>query len=306
MTRRLAIIVLASSLWAGVTAQQSSLPLKQDSVRFAIIGDTGTGEKPEYEIGAKLEDARKRINFKFVLMVGDNIYGSERPQDFANKFELPYKPLLDAGVTFYAALGNHDDPNQRFYKPFNMNGERFYSYTKGNIKFFVLDSNYMDRKQLDWFERELKDTKTDWKMAYFHHPLYSSGKAHGSETDLRALLEPLFVKYGMDVVFAGHEHFYERIKPQKGIYYFTCGGSAQLREGNIKTGTGLTEKGFDADRSFMVAEVAGDTFHFQTISLPGQTVDSGSFQRTTHRIEATPGQQSVGGRNANAVGGNAK
>ena len=306
MTRRLAIIVLATSLWAGVTAQQNTLPLKQDSVRFAIIGDTGTGEKPEYEIGAKLEEARKRVNFKFVLMVGDNIYGSERPQDFANKFELPYKPLLDAGVTFYAALGNHDDPNQRFYKPFNMNGERFYSYTKGNIKFFVLDSNYMDRKQLDWFERELKDTKSDWKMAYFHHPLYSSGKAHGSEVDLRVLLEPLFIKYGMDVVFAGHEHFYERIKPQKGIYYFTCGGSAQLREGNIKGGTGLTEKGFDSDRSFMVAEVAGDTFSFQTISLPGQTVDSGTFQRTTHRIEATPGQPSAGGRNATPVGGNAK
>ena len=57
-------------------------------------------------------------------MVGDNIYGSERPQDFQKKFELPYKPLLDAGVTFYAALGNHDDPNQRFYKPFSMRWTR--------------------------------------------------------------------------------------------------------------------------------------------------------------------------------------
>jgi 3',5'-cyclic AMP phosphodiesterase CpdA len=120
-----------------------------------------------------------------------------------------YKPLLDGGVKFYAALGNHDDPNQRFYKPFNMNGERFYTFTKGNIEFFVLDSNYMDRKQLDWFERAIKDSKSDWKMAYFHHPLYSSGMTHGSEVDLRVLLEPLFVKYGMDVVFAGHEHFYE-------------------------------------------------------------------------------------------------
>jgi hypothetical protein len=163
----------------------------------------------------------------------------------------------------------------------------------------------MDRKQLDWFERELEGHQERLEDGISTIP-YSSGKAHGSEVDLRVLLEPLFIKYGMDVVFAGHEHFYERIKPQKGIYYFTCGGSAQLREGNIKSGTGLTEKGFDSDRSFMVAEVAGDTFSFQTISLPGQTVDSGTFQRTTHRIEAAPGQPSASGGSAKAVGGNAK
>ena len=77
-------------------------------------------------------------------MLGDNMYGAERPQDFVQKFEKPYKPLLDAGVKFYASLGNHDDPNQRFYKPFNMDGERYYTYTKGPVRFFVLDSNYMD------------------------------------------------------------------------------------------------------------------------------------------------------------------
>ena len=186
-------LALAVALSLLGTAQHVTLPLAKDSTRFAVIGDTGTGDKPQYEIGRKLEDYRQHANFTFTIMVGDNIYGSERPQDFQKKFEMPYKPLLDAGVQFYAALGNHDDPNQRFYKPFNMNGERFYTFTKGNIDFFVLDSNYMDRKQLDWFERAIKDSKSDWKMAYFHHPLYSSGAAHGSETDLRTVLEPLFV-----------------------------------------------------------------------------------------------------------------
>ena len=268
-----------------VGAQDVTLPLQKDSTRFAVIGDTGTGDKAEYETGKKLEEFRQRLQFEFTIMVGDNIYGSERPQDFKKKFETPYKPLLDAGVKFYAALGNHDDPNQRFYKPFNMNGERFYAFTKGHIKFFVLDSNYMDRKQLDWFERELKDTKTDWKIAYFHHPLYSSGSTHGSEVDLRVLLEPLFVKYGIDVVFAGHEHFYERVKPQKGIYYFTCGGSAKLRVGDIRRGTGLTASSLDSDNTFMVVEVAGNAFHFQTVSRSGKTVDSGSFQRTARTVD---------------------
>jgi len=273
-----AILVFAALSLTG-TAQNVTLPLAKDSIRFAVIGDTGTGDKPQYEIGRRLEEYRQRINFTFTIMVGDNIYGSERPQDFKQKFETPYKPLLDAGVTFYAALGNHDDPNQRFYKPFNMNGERFYTFTKGNIDFFVLDSNYMDRKQLDWFERAIKESKSHWKMAYFHHPLYSSGEAHGSEADLRALLEPLFINYGMDVVFAGHEHFYERVKPQKGIHYFTCGGSAKLRKGDIRKGSELTEKGDDVENTFMVVEVANEVFNFQTVSRSGVIIDSGAFKR---------------------------
>ena len=275
----IAAILLIGGLSLTATAQKVTLPLAKDSTRFAVIGDTGTGDKPQYDIGRRLEEYRQRVDFTFTIMVGDNIYGSERPQDFQKKFEIPYKPLLDAGVTFYAALGNHVDPNQRFYKPFNMNGDRFYTFKKGNIDFFVLDSNYMDRKQLDWFERAIKESKADWKMAYFHHPLYSSGAAHGSEVDLRTLLEPLFIKYGMDVVFAGHEHFYERVKPQKNIHYFTCGGSAKLRTGDIRKGSGLTEKGDDTENTFMVVEVEKDVFSFQTVSSGGGTVDSDSFQR---------------------------
>jgi predicted phosphodiesterase len=274
-----AILACISALSIAAATQNVTLPLAKDSMRFAVIGDTGTGDKPQYEIGRRLEAYRQRANFTFAIMVGDNIYGAERPQDFQKKFELPYKPLLDAGVTFHAALGNHDDPNQRFYKPFNMGGERFYTFTKGNIDFFVLDSNYMDRKQLDWFERAIKGSRSDWRMVYFHHPLYSSGETHGSEQDLQTLLEPLFVKYRIDVVFAGHEHFYERVKPQKGIYYFTCGGSAKLRKGNIRKGSALTEKGDDVENTFMVVEVVKDMFNFQTISRDGVTIDSGAFPR---------------------------
>ena len=275
-----AAVALTVALPLVGIAQHVTLPLVKDSTRFAVIGDTGTGDKSQYDIGRKLEEYRQHAHFTFTIMVGDNIYGSERPQDFQKKFETPYKPLLDAGVQFYAALGNHDDPNQRFYKPFNMNSERFYTFTKGNIDFFVLDSNYMDRKQLDWFERAIKDSKSDWKMAYFHHPLYSSGEAHGSEVDLRTVLEPLFIKYGMNVVFAGHEHFYERVKPQSGVYYFTCGGSAKLRKGDILKGSALTEKGDDVENTFMVVEVANDKFNFQTVSRTGVTIDSGAFQRS--------------------------
>ena len=251
-------------------------PTQKDSVLFAVIGDTGTGTQSQYDIGKQLMAARGTFPFEFVIMVGDNIYGSERPQDFAQKFEKPYQALLDAKVSFYAALGNHDDPTQRYYKPFNMNGERYYTFTKGNARFFVLDSNYMDAKQLKWLEDQLSSANDRWKIAYFHHPLYSSGGRHGSETDLRTQVEPLFVKYGIDVVFAGHEHFYERVKPQKGIYYFTEGGSAKIAKGDIKK-TNLTAAGFDSDFSFMLTELDKDAMRFQVISRTGKPVDGGAL-----------------------------
>jgi predicted phosphodiesterase len=276
-TRRLApIVVLCAVVTAAAAELAVKAPIHPGSTRFAVIGDTGTGDKYQNEIAQLLIRSHEVFPFTFVIMMGDNLYGSERPQDYANKFEKPYKPLLDANVSFYASLGNHDDPNQRLYKAFNMNGDRYYTFTKGPIKFFVLDSNYMDRTQLAWLERELQASSDRWKMAYFHHPLYSSGERHGSEVDLRQQLEPLFLKYGVDVVFAGHEHFYERIKPQKGIYYFIAGGGAKLREGDVNRGQ-LTAAAFDTDRSFMLVEVSGDTFQFQTISRLGRNVDEGTF-----------------------------
>jgi hypothetical protein len=254
-------------------------PLNKDSVKFLVIGDSGTGDRAQTETGAQMWKVHSIFPYDFAIMLGDNLYGSERPQDFVSKFERPYKAMLDAKIPFYASLGNHDDPNQRFYKNFGMGGQRFYTYNKGDVRFFVLDSNYMDKDQQRWLEDELKKSDSKWKIAYFHHPLYSSGAAHGSEVDLRAIIEPLFVKYNLNVVFVGHEHFYERIKPQKGIHHFTAGGSAKLRTGDIMSNTGLTAKGFDTEQSFMVVEIDGDVLRFQTISRRGKRVDSGEIRR---------------------------
>lgn len=276
--RRVAVAVLIG-VWSILAhAQNLALPLKDNSVRFAVLGDTGTGDSAQYAVAKQVIAFRAKFPFTFVILLGDNIYGSERPQDFTRKFETPYKPLLDAKVEFYAALGNHDDQNQRFYKPFNMNGERYHTFKKGNVRFFALDSNYMDPEQLQWAQKQLQASGSDWKIPYFHHPLYSSGQ-HGSQVELRKIVEPVFIKYGVDAVFAGHEHFYERIKPQNGITYFTAGGAAKLREDDIALSSGLTDKGFDTDRSFMLVEISGDDMFFQAISRTGQTVDKGSLRR---------------------------
>lgn len=262
------------------------LPLAKGSVRFAVIGDSGTGSRDEYDIARLLEQYRDKVGFDFVIMLGDNIYGGHSPADFAKKFEEPYKPLLDAGVKFYASLGNHDDPNvERLYKPFHMNGERYYRFSKGDIEFFALDSNYMDPQQLKWVGESLQASKAKWKIAYFHHPLYNPGKHHGPDVDLRAQLLPLFQKFGVNVVFSGHEHVYERIKPVDGIYYFVLGNSAKLMTHDFKSQDNMV-KSFDTDRSFMLVEISGDQLYFQTISRSGQTIDSGDLPRLASKSVA--------------------
>ena len=258
------------------------LPNKDGSFKFGVLGDFGTGDPAQYEMADQMVKLHQRFKYDLVVLVGDNLYGSERPQDFVNKFERPYKPLLDAGVKFYASLGNHDAREQRFYKLFNMDGKLYYTFSpKANVRFFVLESTYPVPEQIQWVESELKASSSDWKIAYFHHPLYSSGDRHGSDLRLREVLEPLFVKYNVSVVLTGHDHFYERVKAEKGIAYFVVGSGGQLRKGNIDRGSGITARGFDTDLAFMAAEIAGDEMYFNVISRVGQTVDSGVVKRRT-------------------------
>ena len=281
MTRRRALSALAVAFALSIATLAQDLPLrlplKGNSVRFLVVGDTGTGDSEQYETASVMIKYWQKFPFTFAIMLGDNMYGSERPQDFANKFEKPYKPLLDGKVEFQAALGNHDDPNQIYYKPFNFGGKRYRTFKKGDVHFFALDSNYLDPEQLKWLEDELKKAGSDWKIAFFHHPMYSNAY-HGPAIEVRNALEPLFQKYNLDVVFTGHEHVYERIFPQKGIYHFVEGGSSKLRANDVKRGP-QTAAAFDTDRSFMLVEISGDELFFQTISRKGATVDSGILAR---------------------------
>jgi predicted MPP superfamily phosphohydrolase len=289
--RRVLLSILLLVVTGPLTAQELKLPNKDGSVKFAVLGDTGTGGSDQYAVGKQLMNFKSKFNFDFALMLGDNLYGGESPRDYSKKFELPYKPLLDAKVKFYAALGNHDDPNQRMYKQFNMNGERYYTFKPSltaGVRFFALDSNYMDPKQLEWLEKELAASGSDWKIAFFHHPPYASGM-HGSDEILKGQLEPLFIKYKVNVVFTGHEHFYERIKPQKGIQYFVEGSSAKLRKGDINP-TGLTAFGYDEGYTFMLVEIDGDQMFFQTITETGKAIDSGVVMKgTDNKVVGTAG-----------------
>jgi len=114
-------------------------------------------------------------------------------------------------------------------------------------------------------------------VAGFHHPIYSHARAHGPDLDLRKLLEPLFLAHGVSIVFAGHDHVYERLKPQNGIYYFVLGNSGQLRFHDLKPSP-ETAQGFDTDRTFALVEIAENQVYFQVVSRTGETVDSGLLE----------------------------
>jgi hypothetical protein len=256
------------------------LPLKDGSVRFAVIGDNGTGELPEFQVAGQMERFREIVKYDFVVMDGDNIYGGHKASDFQRKFEQPYKPLLDAGVKFYASLGNHDDPDvERNYKPYNMGGQRYYSFQKKDVEFFALDSNYMDPQQLTWLESQLKNSDAKWKICFFHHPMFTAATFHGPDLDLRKQLMPLFTKYGVNLILSGHEHVYEHVKPQSGVYLFVLGNSGELRFHNIRPQNDIDQVGFDIDRDFMMMEISCNELYFQTISRTGTTIDSGKLER---------------------------
>jgi hypothetical protein len=266
----------AASVLAARVQNVEALPNAAESVKFAVIGDTGTGDKPQFEVAREMTKFRAKFAFGHVIMLGDNIYGGQSEADLDAKFTRPYKALLDDGVNFYASLGNHDSQNNRNFRPFNMGGQRYYTYVKGNVRFIALDSDALDQPQLSWLSDQLSYARETWKICYFHHPLYSDGRTHGSSVDLRVVLEPLFVRYGVNAVFSGHDHIYERIKPQKGIYYFVSGSGGQLRKGDLNWSE-MTAAGYDQDRVFMLVEVGASSMAFEAVTPTGRIVDSGAL-----------------------------
>ncbi len=281
------------------TAAEPSIPF-----RFAVIGDSGSGDEYQYLIAQRMAEWHERLPFGLVLMLGDNIYGGTFNQgggnksDFEEKFDRPYAELLRRGVVFRATLGNHDMQTRdgrdlvESYERFHIERpEGYYNFTAGVapdgaplVEFFVLNTvrlekDKRDPEQLVWLERALAASRARWRVVYGHHPLYSTGKRHGPDEKLRAKLEPLFLRDGprLQVVFAGHDHIYERFQPQRGIAYFVCGASGKLRRGNARPGAEVAAVN-DRERVFMIWEATPDEMRFRAINERGEAFDCGAVR----------------------------
>jgi hypothetical protein len=264
-----------------------ALPRRPDSIKFAAIGDAGRGDRAQYEVSARMQAFREVFPFDFVVMLGDNVYDGGAPEDYRRKFELPYKPLLEDEVEFYAAIGNHDAVNQPSYEPFHMDGRRYYTFEPDrsllprlagvDVRFFMLDTETLDRTQLAWLDREMGRSDAEWKIPVFHRPIYTSGRYATPARIFRRALEPVFLRHAVRVALSGHEHFYERTLPQRGITYFISGGAGSLRADDIRP-TPLTAVGFDDDYHFMLFELTADELFYQAISRTGHSIDAGSIR----------------------------
>jgi hypothetical protein len=260
---------------AGAT---SPLPMPQvrGSTIFAAMGDSGSGDESQQAVAqAMLTYFNTARHYPFVLMLGDNLYDD----DYTNEFLTPYKPLLDRGVKFYAALGNHDRDLEIHFKPFNMGDKDRYSFDEGNARFAVLNSNHpADPEQIKWLDSVYTDAGAKWRIAFFHHPLYSSGQHSAEGRDvIRPALEPALVRNKVNVVFSGHEHLYERIHPQKGIQHFVSGGGGRYL---YRVNPSEFDEVATSEHHFMVLEIAGDRMLFETITHTQKVLDCGVVYRT--------------------------
>ena len=282
------LLILALPLIATAQNENSAKP----TVTFAVIGDTGTGDEAQLSVARQMVKQREKKPFEFVLMLGDNIYEKGEEKYIKSHFEEPYKDLLAAGVKFYASLGNHDIIRglefQTNYQNFNMGGRRYYNFTKGAsenyetlLEFVALDSNLMTPEQLKWTDETLRASKARWKIIFSHHSIYSSARMHGQYVKLRAQLEPLYVKHGVDAVFSGHSHCYERVKPQKGVHYFIQGASGEIKRKTLDRTTPIYAAGEDEKNSFLIVQAGEDELKVEAIAADGGLIDSYTIKRAS-------------------------
>jgi len=285
LTRRQALLSIAT-----ITAGAAVLPRTvfgatpaKDKLKFIAIGDFGTGDDNQFEIAAQMLRDHKTSPLDFVIAAGDNIYPDGGGRHFEKKFARPYGGLIREGVKFHAVLGNHDVRDGRGdqcqYPLFNMNGQCHYTVKKGDglAEFFMIDSTAFDMTQAGWLEGVLKESTAKWKIAVFHHPIYSSAEEHGSDLGLRRRIEPLLTRYGVNVVISGHDHTYERVKPQQGVQYFVTGAGGKVRPGDVNLGSPFRAMSYDRDNHYMQMVIEDQQINFQTIARSGAVIDRGAI-----------------------------
>ncbi len=281
-------------------------------VRFAVIGDQGTGDKFQFRIAEQMTRWHDALPYQDVLTLGDNFYGPillwwrhGGKRYFKEKFDEPYAELLRRGVRFHLSLGNHDVRTRngrdiiKDKRRFNITGEHgYYSFAIGVdsagrvrstssehndallplVEFFALnttrfDHDKKDPDQLAWLLSALELSKAKWKIVYGHHPLYSTGARHGSDKRLRRMVEP-FLTGRAQVALAGHDHIYQRFHPRNGVAYFVAGSSGALRKGEARSNP-MVAASEDRLRVFMLWEATATGLRFRAINERGEAFDCG-------------------------------
>jgi hypothetical protein len=281
-----AIYLVGSSTRQGPPKQQADSIGRLENVSakggltFAVVGDTGTGGKKQAAVAGLLE----RMKPSLVLLTGDVVYPKGGYGSYGPNFFAPYRELLKT-APILPALGNHDvatrdgEPYLGTFKlPRNnpRNTERYYSFDKGNAHFVSLDSElYHDdgegspAAQKAWLARDLASTGKPWKFVYLHRPLYSSSE-HGSDTGIRKDLEPVLSRNGVDIVFSGHDHDYERTEKIEGVTYVVTGGGGQrLYKAGKSDWTAVSA----SEHNAVKVRIQGKNLYLEALRPDGKVID---------------------------------
>jgi len=264
--------------------------------RFAVVGDTDGGTVPSLIAGRLVLESPD-----LVIHMGDIVYPEGAEALYDEQFFGPFAPWLARGPTL-PAIGNHDAETDsagpllaNFVLPGNgvTPDSRFYSFRQGSVLFVCLDdetSAYGEGSpQFQWLEQTLAASQDLWKVVYFHEPPFSSDHSNLEE---RLVLSPVFEKYGVDVVFTGHAHLYERTRPLRlyapsgpGVLYVTEGGGGAV----LSSVHRIPESAFvSACFGYLVVDVDGGTFSITAHEVDGTVFDSVVLQKLEDPGTARP------------------
>jgi acid phosphatase len=296
--RRIFLGTASAALAAAlVPAHWSQIPPVRDgALRFAVIGDWGTGGMPAQRRTAKaLARSARAVKPDFIISTGDNFYprgvASDKDPHWQASFERVYADRA-LQCRWYVALGNHDhqgsiaaqiaytqtDPRWRMPARYYRTSHKLPG--DAVAEFFFLDTTTItgssvvipgDAAQLDWLEAKLRASRARWKIAIGHHPLYSGGM-HGGSQLLRDAVEPLFLRYGVSAYINGHDHDLQHILAN-GIHYLTSGAGAHVRPVTAIEGTEFAQ----ARLGFMTASITAEAMGIGFVSHSGRTLHRAEF-----------------------------
>ena len=276
------------------------LPGTRDTTRVLLFGDTGWGSESQLQLARLME----RMDWDLAIHVGDIAYYDGTETDFTDRHFRVYERML-THVPLFPSIGNHDvrtDQGAAYDRAFDWPSAapaaRYYEFRWNRILFVVLDtSSHTDDvvglsqgtgRQYEWLEETLRaadaDPAVDWLGVYGHHPPYSHAvgiSGHGQERDLRNRLTPLFDRYGVDLMAAGHDHHYERtvavragrpVSDGCGPVYLVQGAGGASRFARDVASSPIQAY---ASRDFSFTELLfiGDRLHGRTIDTNGSVID---------------------------------
>jgi 3',5'-cyclic AMP phosphodiesterase CpdA len=257
-------------------------------VSFAVLGDNGSGRRNAMAVARRMALTYRASPYGLVLLAGDVCYYGHIDDRYDAVFTRPYRALIDAGVSWELAVGNHDVEDGNGGGADEVAAElshfgkdrSYYAARHGPVEVFVVDSGMAlaggdaGADQLDWLATALGASRAPWKVALMHHPPYSSGR-HGSSLRLRQAIEPILAESGVDLVFAGHDHDYERTTPQRGVVHVVSGGGCKL----TLTGRSAFTAAAESVLHFVHVVVRGDGLEARAIAPDGRVIDRFSLRR---------------------------